>query len=40
LEREESRGAHFRSDHPGRREEWARHLEYHSPPAPDLPRRG
>jgi L-aspartate oxidase len=37
-EREESRGAHFRSDHPSRRDEWERHLEYRrEAPAPDLP---
>ncbi len=40
LEREESRGAHFRSDFPVRREEWTRHLEYRATPAPDLPRSG
>ena len=39
LEREESRGAHFRTDFPRRREEWHRHLEYHAPSAAqDLPR--
>jgi L-aspartate oxidase len=40
LDREESRGAHFRSDFPGRRDEWERHLEYRAEnPAADLPRR-
>ena len=39
LERQESRGAHFRSDFPEPRAEWARHLEYRSAPAADLPRR-
>jgi L-aspartate oxidase len=38
LERQESRGAHFRSDFPSRRAEWVRHLEFRMPPAADLPR--
>ncbi|MGH7536638.1 MAG: L-aspartate oxidase, partial [Gemmatimonadales bacterium] len=39
LEREESRGAHFRSDFPGPREEWRRHLAVRAPaPAEDVPR--
>ena len=39
LEREESRGAHFRSDFPSRRDVWARRIESRAPtPAPDLPR--
>jgi len=28
LAREESRGAHYRSDFPGAREEWRRHLVF------------
>ncbi|MCI0407407.1 MAG: FAD-binding protein, partial [Acidobacteria bacterium] len=39
LDREESRGAHYRSDYPMRREAWRRHLESKAPsPAEDLPR--
>jgi len=39
LAREESRGAHYRSDYPSKREEWLRHLDSKSPsPAEDLPR--
>jgi L-aspartate oxidase len=39
LRREESRGAHFRSDFPARREEWRKRLEMQAPsPAADLPR--
>ena len=39
LQREESRGAHFRSDFPSKREVWRRHLEIKAPsPAEDLPR--
>ncbi|HEV8335308.1 MAG TPA: L-aspartate oxidase [Candidatus Polarisedimenticolia bacterium] len=38
LERRESRGSHFRSDFPGRREEWSRHLESKAAAAADLPR--
>jgi L-aspartate oxidase len=39
LERRESRGAHFRSDFPVRREEWSRHLEAKAAAAAaDLPR--
>jgi len=37
LERRESRGSHFRSDFPVRREEWSRHLESKAPAASDLP---
>ncbi|MCI0657516.1 MAG: L-aspartate oxidase [Acidobacteria bacterium] len=39
LDREESRGAHYRYDFPVRREEWLRHLQAKAPvPAGDLPR--
>lgn len=39
LAREESRGAHYRSDYPSKREEWVRHLDSRSSsPAEDLPR--
>jgi len=39
LEREESRGAHYRSDYPSKREEWRRHLDTRlDSPAEDLPR--
>src|SRR5262245_37009607 len=37
-EREESRGAHFRSDFPAGRPAWRRHLERRAPPAGDMPR--
>jgi L-aspartate oxidase len=37
LERQESRGAHFRSDFPVKRAEWRRHLARQAPPAEDLP---
>lgn len=39
LAREESRGAHFRSDFPAPSASWRRHLEWKSSPAPDLPRQ-
>jgi L-aspartate oxidase len=40
LEREESRGAHFRGDFPAKSEGWQRHLEYRAElPAADLPRQ-
>jgi len=39
LERQESRGAHYRSDYPSKRDEWLRHLDRKSPaPVEDLPR--
>ena len=38
LAREESRGAHFRSDFPRKSEAWRRHLPRSAPPAEDLPR--
>jgi len=39
LAREESRGAHYRSDYPSKRAEWLRHLDSKSSsPAEDLPR--
>jgi L-aspartate oxidase len=41
LDREESRGAHFRLDYPTKREAWRRHLEAKAAsPAEDLPRFG
>ena len=41
LDREESRGAHFRLDFLEKQDSWRRHLEYRAPaPAEDLPRFG
>ena len=40
LEREESRGAHFRSDFPERRAAWRRRLTRQAAPAADMPRLG
>jgi L-aspartate oxidase len=38
LQREESRGSHYRRDFPTKREEWRRHLEVSDGPRDDLPR--